>query len=211
MEVTEALGRGARRPLFLTAGDEVWLWRRRRGCHVFITGKGPEKEEENDGALSGIISHLTAKCGSNVHDRGVVEITASCTQKWCAPRNVADFGDRNSWFLSENKPGEWICCDFKTLRIGPTHYTLRAGHGFHLKSWAVEGSNDGASWTEIDRHENNSDLNAYGTVKTFAVARSGSVHMIRLRQTGPSHSNHVGTNGLLLSAFEVFGAIAGLQ
>jgi hypothetical protein len=45
-------------------------------------------------------------------------------------------------------------------------------------------------------------------VKTFAVARSGSFRRIRLRQTGP---NHRGNNILNLSAFEVFGAVAGLQ
>jgi hypothetical protein len=110
------------------------------------------------------------------------------------------------FFCSEDKPGQWISWDFKALRIAATHYTIRA---LWLKSWAVEGSDDGASWTEIDRRENNSNLNLNATaVKTFAVARSGSFRRIRLRQTGP---NHYGDNQLLLSAFELFGAVAGLQ
>jgi hypothetical protein len=67
----------ARRPIFLSAGDESWLRGRLRGCQVFIAGKGPEKEVNRWVALSGIISYLTAKCGCNVHNRGVVEITAS--------------------------------------------------------------------------------------------------------------------------------------
>jgi hypothetical protein len=45
-------------------------------------------------------------------------------------------------------------------------------------------------------------------VKTFAVWQSASFGRIRLRQTGP---NHRGDNSLALSAFEVFGAVAGLQ
>jgi hypothetical protein len=45
-------------------------------------------------------------------------------------------------------------------------------------------------------------------VKTFAVERSESFCRIRLRQTGP---NHEGDNFLALTAFEVFGAVAGLQ
>jgi hypothetical protein len=65
-----------------------------------------------------------------------------------------------------------------------------------------------ASWTEIDRRENNSDLNENLAVKTFAVARPGSFRRIRLRQIGP---NHCRDNYLILSAFEVFGAVAGLQ
>jgi hypothetical protein len=71
----------------------------------------------------------------------------------------------------------------------------------------VEGSDDGASCTEIDRRENNSDLNGKLTVKTFAVSQSGSFGRIRLRQTGP---NHRGNNHLVLNSFEVFGAVTGL-
>jgi hypothetical protein len=59
------------------AGDESWLWRRWRRYHVFITRRSAQKEEKRQIALSGVISHLTAKFGGNVHDRGVVEVTAS--------------------------------------------------------------------------------------------------------------------------------------
>jgi hypothetical protein len=72
----------------------------------------------------------------------------------------------------------------------------------------VEGSDDGASWTDFDRREDNSDLNGELAMKTFTVSRSGSFERIRLRQTGP---NHRGNNRLVLSVCEVFGAVAGLQ
>jgi hypothetical protein len=160
--------------------------------------------------LSGLISHLTTKCGGNVHDKGAVEITASSPESG-APWSTADLGT-NSYFHSKNEPGEWICWDFKALRIEPTHYTIRTWNAipnsYHLKSWAVEGSDDGASWTEIDQRENNSDLNDRLAVKTFAIARSESFRRIRLRQTGP---NHTGDNYLVLNDFEVFGAVAGRQ
>jgi hypothetical protein len=61
---------------------------------------------------------------------------------------------------------------------------------------------------EIDRRENNSDLGTSWALKTFAASRLGSFCMIRLLQTGP---NHGGSNYLFLSAFELFGAVAGLQ
>jgi hypothetical protein len=132
----------------------------------------------------------------------VVEITASSSSDiaW----NAAGLGVYLS-FWSKNEPGQWICWDFKALRIEPTHYTIRSSN---LKSWAVEGSNDGASWTEIDRRENNSDFSAPAAVKTFAVERSGSFGRICLRQIDQNHS---GNNHLALSAFELFGAVAGLQ
>jgi hypothetical protein len=38
----------------------------------------------------GIIAHLTKQCGGNVHDRGVVNITASTTSGSCHPKNAAD-------------------------------------------------------------------------------------------------------------------------
>jgi hypothetical protein len=94
------------------------------------------------------------------------------------PRNAADFGNKDSFFWSQDKPGQWICWDFKALKVEPTHYTIRTydspTNWYHLKSWAVEGSDDGASWTEIDRRENNSDLNTKLAVKTFAAARPGA-------------------------------------
>jgi hypothetical protein len=53
--------------------------------------------------------------------------------------------------------------DFKALGIEPTHYMFRTDWGNptfdHLKSWVVEGSDAGVSWTEIDQHEHNSDFN----------------------------------------------------
>jgi hypothetical protein len=38
----------------------------RRGCHGFITGKGPEKEENREIALSRIIPPLTEKGSGNL-------------------------------------------------------------------------------------------------------------------------------------------------
>jgi hypothetical protein len=157
--------------------------------------------------FNGVISHLTAKCDGNVHDKGAVEITASSVSGTHYPRNAADL-ERCSWFSSKNEPGPWICLDFKTVRIEPTHYTILAGNWTFLKSWAIEGSDDAVSWTEIDRRENKSDFNHPKAVKTFAVSRSESFGRIRLRQTDPNHS---GGNCLLLKAFELFGAVAGLQ
>jgi hypothetical protein len=78
----------------------------------------------------------------------------------------------------------------------------------HLKGWAVDGSDDGASWTEIDRREKNSDLNASSAVKMFAVSRSGSLSKIRSRQIGRNHNRG---NCLVLIAFEFFGVVSGQQ
>jgi hypothetical protein len=60
---------------------------------------------------------------------------------------------------------------------------------------------------EIDRRENNNDLNDASAVKTFAVARAEIVPMIRRRE---SSLNSRGSYVLQLCRFEVLGAVAGL-
>jgi hypothetical protein len=75
--------------------------------------------------LGGLVSHLTAKCGGNVHAKGAVEITASsASSEDNVPETVADFGT-DSCFMTDNKPSQWICWNFKALRLEPTHYTIR--------------------------------------------------------------------------------------
>jgi hypothetical protein len=56
--------------------------------------------------LGGIVSHLTAQCGGNVHDKGAVEITSSSVGLG-TPWNAADLGT-NSDFWSNNSPGQRI-------------------------------------------------------------------------------------------------------
>jgi hypothetical protein len=164
--------------------------------------------------LSGIIAHLTSQFSGNIHDRGVVTITANrpiSNYPSYAAKNVADLGT-DSYFRSANEPNQWICFDFKAMKIRPTHYSVRTCSGgpntIHLKNWVIEGSADGTSWNEIDRRENNTDLNNSYAVKTFNVCRVDTFQMIRLRQIGLNHQNY---NHLIFTAFELFGSLIGLK
>jgi hypothetical protein len=85
---------------------------------------------EPSSPLCGILNHLTSRFGGNVHDRNVVNITAhrdAYNSDGHAAKNVADVEDY-SYFYSASEPNQSICFDFKTLRIKPTHYTIRT-HG----------------------------------------------------------------------------------
>jgi hypothetical protein len=84
----------------------------------------------------------------NVHKKEIVTITSQsvCSDE-LAGANLADLTSLNI-FLSENKPGQWICWDFREMRICPTHYAVTVQF---LKSCLVESSMDGTNWTEIDR------------------------------------------------------------
>jgi hypothetical protein len=161
--------------------------------------------------LEGIIAHLTAKCGGNVHDKGIVAVI--CHRPYNqevgnAAKNVADL-HANAEFFSSKDPNQWIGYDFKTMRIKPTGYTVRRYHtggpgGHNLKSWVVEGSNDLHDWFELDRKVNNGDLNAGNEVKTFGISSGVRCRAVRLRQID---LNHKGTHVILISGLEFFGEL----
>jgi hypothetical protein len=133
----------------------------------------------------------------------------------CKCRNAVDL-DEDSSFCSNGEggdighsPNNWICYDFRDRRIAPTHYTIRSeyddrSNSINLRSWAVEVSNDGRNWQQIDRRENNRDLNGYNLTKTFAVQKEEMGRYVRLVNIG---RNHHGTNALCLTAWELFGTL----
>jgi hypothetical protein len=164
--------------------------------------------------LDGIISYLTKKHGGNVHDKGIVTITSKSVDdryfrvKTVGPTRVADFTS-GSYFASKNDPGQWVCWDFREMRVRPTHYTIQAEY---LKSWVVEGSLDGKSWTEIDRQTNNQDFNVYAwKTGSFAVSKPAECRFIRLRQTDKRYDGYKRPDGydiLELYAVEFFGTLS---
>jgi hypothetical protein len=120
---------------------------------------------------------------------------------------LVDFTSR-SGFSSDDEPGQWVCWDFREMRVRPTHYALSA---LFLKSWVVEGSMDGVSWWEIDRQTDNQvfamnptdEFN--GDDPSFAVSNPAECRCIRLTQTDKGHD---GDDFLTLGAVEFFGTLA---
>lgn len=135
--------------------------------------------------LDGIVAHLTREGGGNVHDKGMVNVTASSVSGF-PPKNAADLGTSSEYQSGEQK-GTWLCYDFKDRRVIPASYSLRSNNGRsgpageHRKSWVIEVSNDGTgnSWTEIDRRD--CDLN--GAYKISRVPSEG-MRFFRIRMTG---------------------------
>jgi hypothetical protein len=85
----------------------------------------------------------------------------------------------------------------------PQFYAIRAAPRDSPKSWAVEGSNDGAIWFELDHRTDRPGLTVTEN-RSFAIARTDAFSMIRLRQIG---LNSAGTNTLVLAAFEIFSVL----
>jgi hypothetical protein len=166
---------------------------------TFVPGEDP---------LDGIISHLTGTCGGNVADQGLVGIrSASVDSDRLLPRNAADLRSRTI-FCSKDGRNQWIEWDFKTSQIEATHYSIRThvvgSDGAHLRNWVLEGRNGDESWTVLDERREDSQLNGSSRIVTFDVKTRLRVRVIRLRQTGVTHS---GNRVLVFCALEFFGGL----
>jgi hypothetical protein len=164
-----------------------------------------------ESAWSGLISHLTELSGGNVHAKGLVAIGCSSNghnECW----DVVNY-DWNSYWCTRNSPNEWIQFDFKDRRVSLSHYALKSdGNGHHLLQWALQGSVDGNSWTDLDRR-NTQELNGDYVTKIFPCEQresSSTPHFyryIRLMQTGKDSQ---GRDYLELANFECFGWMVNL-
>jgi hypothetical protein len=148
-------------------------------------------------AMDGIISYLAKKHGGNVHTQKIVTVTAKSVR---GPRyalfNAVDLASHKE-FASNDEPGQWICWDFKDMRVRLTHYTISTEW---ITLWVLEGSLDGANWIGLHRPPGPVNL----ATASFAVSEPSQFRFIRLTQTD---KNVQGTNILRLTAVEFFGTL----
>jgi hypothetical protein len=156
--------------------------------------------------LEGIIRHLTAKCGGNVHTKGSVAITASFANGSCA-ETIADFGQPSGWY-SNATSGAWFMFEFNELSVSIDGYSLNSGTtGYYLRTWELEVSNDKSSWVKIDGRATN-ELNGSNVTRYFACnsASTEFYRFVRIRQT---NTNHNGNWYLAIGNVEFFGRLQG--
>jgi len=171
--------------------------------------------------LKGIIRHLKKRYNGNVHDCGAVVVSSSrpmADASYCCAKNVVDLksssffwsAHRNIWDDIPHSKNKWLCYEFRDRKVIPSHYAIRTNsndiESEHLRNWAVEGSRDGETWVEIDRREDNGELNGYKFTATFSVSKICECRMVRIANIG---KNWVGSDALEISAFEIFGALIG--
>jgi hypothetical protein len=163
-------------------------------------------------SVDGIIAHLTRRYRGHVHEKEIVTITSkSVYDSDVANRSlkhVAELNDRTE-FWSMDEPGQWVCWDFRERRVRPTYYTMDARW---LKSWIVESSVDGETWTVIDRRVDTAFFASWWNKVTFEVEPVVQCRFIRITDTDKNH-RHISTapNGddvLALGAVEFFGTLS---
>ena len=151
------------------------------------------------------MKYLTNKTGGNIHDNKTIEVTTS--SNYTSAKNILDF-NCDSHYTAESNNDLWICFDFKNMRVSLSHYTLKTwfwGPNFqHLKSWIVEGSDDGREWTELDQREDEESLNDALAFRRFKCLMRVTCRYIRIRSTDVDHS---GSNLLILNAVEFYGRL----
>jgi hypothetical protein len=169
--------------------------------------RGREFAVQTSSPFSGIISHLTSEYDGNVCDAGIVDVIASSICNSHVPKQALDLST-DTCFSSENRPNQWLCYDFKELRIVPSGYAIRSGaKGWctpcYLRSWVIETSMDGKTWNMIDRRGNIGSLTG-AAIQSFSIPNGEECRMIRLRQTGKSDFNY---DHLTVVSWEIFGTL----
>ncbi|OHS95358.1 hypothetical protein TRFO_38521 [Tritrichomonas foetus] len=161
---------------------------------------------END-SLSGIITYLEGKY-NGINSKILTVSSSSCNGSEYQPINATKMKE-DSIFRSNNSSNQWLKFEFHTLSIVPSHYTIRSAYHWGANdeqpsNWVIESSLDGENWIEIDRRENNTDLNAKNKTFTFQVTKPILSKFIQLRNIGKTCGDN---DFLTLSSFELFGEI----
>ncbi|KAK8845251.1 hypothetical protein M9Y10_021444 [Tritrichomonas musculus] len=201
------------------------LWSKLLKCfYINYSSHKQEKNDKNDSADSffpfdgnsshsfkGIIHHLTEKNGGNVDSKGIVKLSSSsiCSDVY-TPKNVVDFSDMKSYFLTNNGQSEWLRFDFVGLKVRPTHYSIRSrpDGGYHPKNWVIEGSNTGMDddWKILDTKSDVNSFNGDLAVQTFEIEpklkENECYGFLRMRLTGPNTRGHCYFS---ITTFEFFG------
>jgi hypothetical protein len=151
-----------------------------------------EKASPSDG----ITAYLTRKYASDIRDKGIIAITSKSVSGLNDVWIVADLCTCDA-FKSEDEPGQWICWDFREMRVLLDHYQIFSSS---LRSWVLEGSLDAETWIEMDRQQDMMDLKG----DFIPVQKPAESRFIRLTQTA---KNGDGNDALQIMDVEFFGTL----
>ncbi|OHS98836.1 hypothetical protein TRFO_01916 [Tritrichomonas foetus] len=159
--------------------------------------------------FEGIISELTKQTGRNVYESGLVDITGNRNEYYGSFSSLVNYSDERITYLSKDEKNSYLCFDFKNHQISLSHYSIKISSGrYHLRSWKIEGSNDGYYWKELDSHSNDQTLYLECQIHTFEIKhrnqQNSRYRFIRLTQTGLSS---YGNNQFALTHIEFFGEL----
>jgi hypothetical protein len=162
--------------------------------------------------LNGIIHYLADVYGDATKMEEMKVLTVSASSIYGDPYTPSRAVDQraDTFFVSQNNPGSWLCLDFHDLRVIPTSYTLQTRHdgdaGYnHPKSWDVEYSQTGedGGWFALDSQKD-VDLNQKSAHKTVEISNAPECRFVRVHITGLNHNN---ASYLSVGNFELYGTL----
>ena len=168
----------------------------------YISSRDYEYSGQNP--FDGVVAHLTSECGGNIHQKGIVNITASSV-KTNEPYRIVDYSSETH-FVTQDQRDAFVQVHFLQHQLKLTNYTLKShsGLGNFFMSWVLEGSNNGIDWIQLDSHENCNDLKGPSLVHTYSCKDAPPMTFFRIQQTGETSSH---ANYLIIAKMELFGTL----
>ena len=120
-----------------------------------------------------------------------------------------DRGNYKGLCYTDGEPNSWMSVDLGAGRsLVPDFYCLRGGNGvFHLRTWMLQGSQDGNEWHTLRVHENDESLGTTThSVAGWAVEAGGRCHRhFRVLQHGKNSCDY---DHLMCCGIELYGELS---
>lgn len=105
----------------------------------------------------------------------------------------------NATMWSRGASGAWFTLDLKSVKLMPTHYAYRndyGGGGNHPRSFELQGSTDGKSWTTLSQHSGE-DWDVH-CAKHWPIEAGRGAAYSRFRILNKGSPNHLCCSGIEL-------------
>merc|ERR1712013_516755 len=144
----------------------------------------------------------------NPTQRGLIK----CDSIGWASGKVEDMvGNKACYSSTLSREGSWASVELVgDVMVKPTKYTLShytGGNSDCLRSWVFEGSRDGAKWTVIRKHSNDTSLKAKGQSHSWDTPNADEYfNRFKVRMTG---KNTYPNWYMMCHALEIYGFVRG--
>ncbi|EAY06192.1 hypothetical protein TVAG_099030 [Trichomonas vaginalis G3] len=143
-----------------------------------------------------------------VTPRGDPSITVTASSVYHGDPSIIIQNKPNEWFGTNEASPSWVMLRLNWDRAVITGYSVKthseSGRG-HINNWSVSGSNNGETWTLIDKQVSNDCLNGPGKSAYFHLQQpTQPFKYIKFNQ---DRANPLGYFALSISRFEIFGSL----
>ena len=165
---------------------------------------------DNKGVIYYIATAGGTRSWTNPHDAGAVVVSFSSKVVGNLGMFVANkLHAANEYCYTSNQANAWMSVSLNGKRVIPVGYVVSADassrNNHFLRSWCLDGSLDGMTWTTLRTHTNDATLSQANLSGYWSLdgVRSAFSYF-RIMQIYP---NSAGTYELVASSFEIYGEL----